>query len=73
MATDGDNIEFAIHKYGDITFDSNTDCTEIGPVFNPLQDPHVTTPETRGSIDTVVVDTSVQTQDADSNAVRDFT
>ena len=60
--TNDEAIKFTIHKYGDITHDYETDdlCTEIGPVFNPLQDPHNTGTETRGTIDDLIVDTDAQ-------------
>ena len=54
--TDEDDFKFTIHEYGDIHTGDSV-CDQVGDEYNPLQDSHVTTRETRGTLDDHVVDT----------------
>merc|ERR1719464_283899 len=54
--TDGDLISHVVHKYGDV---SGSSCANVGDVYNPLQDPHNTTPETRGTLEDVSISADV--------------
>ena len=55
---DGDILEFTLHKYGDLSFTTDL-CENVGPEFNPLEDPHNPTSSSaatvRGGIDNAVL------------------
>ena len=55
---DSDIIEMTLHKYGDLSFTTDL-CENVGPEFNPLEDPHNPTSSSaatvRGGIDGVEV------------------
>ena len=58
---DDDVLTFEFHEYGDLSTDSEL-CDSVGDVYNPLQDPHVTTPETRGTLDSFTIDDATETE-----------
>ena len=53
----GEDVEFTLHKWGDLSFDT-TECENLGDEFNPLEYPDSPTDpssEVRGTIDVVTV------------------